>query len=541
MISQNKIIIVSIIIILPILCQITRKIFPYNKSNKFRYFDNFFYYSSSNNISLKDNHTQNMIQIQEYRHSRVFINTKNNKINFYITLSQRNSYDDKGIKFSFILDINNFSNATINNYSFNYSEKIINESLFFSFTQKLSNKDKKEAHLLKYISIGMNNAFNDFEASFIFDTFDLNLNLKKEKLTFRFFYLVGTFLNCILYFIVLSFFLNEKGYNLQNISITFLIIIRARLVSLIQYDLINLYEYGPPILKYLFFYFYLLIHGEILIDFNDIIALIISFIYFIMVLCMFSLLYDNDDNYLYSFENKIINGVVIQTNNSKVKNFFIRINFQFINILDVIFFYFSSNYSIIPLYIGLIIALLKHLSQREALNIKYKLFAIKFYSIGILFFALSLFFNNIIQKSIQLDDIFDKSKYIAFILVLYIILIIVIKNEIKFSFVMEDDFNKLNILNNEFCSICLNNFKNSDNGRNIFCMISELDNIHVTKCKHYFHEICLFDWRIRKNICPNCRTTLEIPKFYYFYSYFPIKLNDTMIIDLPSIIKSFLK
>jgi len=221
--------------------------------------------------------------------------------------------------FSFLLDLNKSSNATINNYSFNFSEKITNENLFFEFTQILSNKDIRESHLLKYISIGMNNAFNDFEASFIFDTFDLNLNLKKEKLTIRFFYLVGVFLNCILYFIVSSFFLNEKGYNLQNISITFLIIIRARLVNLIKYDFRILYEYSPPILKYLFFYCYLLIHGEILIDLNDIIALIISFIYFIMSLCIFSFMINNDDNYLYSFKNKIINGVVIQTSNSKVK------------------------------------------------------------------------------------------------------------------------------------------------------------------------------------------------------------------------------
>ena len=229
MISQNKIIIFSIIIILTILCQITRKIFPYNR---LRYFDNFFYYSSSNNITLKENHTQNMLQFQEYRHSRAFINTESNKINFYITLSQRNSYDDKRIILSILLDLNKSSNATINNYSFNFSEKITNENLFFEFTQILSDKDIRESHLLKYISIGMNNAFNDLEASFIFDTFDLNLNLKKEILTIRFFYLVGVFLNCILYFIVSSFFLNEKGYNLQNISIAFLIIIRARLVNL---------------------------------------------------------------------------------------------------------------------------------------------------------------------------------------------------------------------------------------------------------------------------------------------------------------------
>jgi len=105
---------------------------------------------------------------------------------------------------------------------------------------------------------------------------------------------------------------------------------------------------------------------------------------------------------------------------------------------------------------------------------------------------------------------------------------------------MKDDINKSKILNKEYCSICLSNFKITDNGRNIFCMINEQDNIHITKCEHYFHEVCLFNWRIRKNVCPNCRTILEIPKFYYFYSYFPLKLNNIMLKDLYFAIKLFI-
>ena len=263
MIGQNKIIILSAIIILPILCKITRKIFPPYSSNKFRSFDSFSYYSSSNNISLKDNHTQNMLAIQEYQHSRVFIKTKHNKIKLYISLSQGSSYEDKKIIFYIDLDINNLSNITINNYSFIYSEILANEKVFLKLIQNnLYDNKEEEAHLLKNISIEIHNSYKDFMALLIFDTFDLNLNLKKEKLTFRFFYLLGAFLNFILYFIIIAFFINENYYNLKNISITFLVIIRAKIVQSIVNDLKCFEKVGLPIHKYLLFYCHLLIYRE---------------------------------------------------------------------------------------------------------------------------------------------------------------------------------------------------------------------------------------------------------------------------------------
>ena len=209
MINQNKIIFLSVIIILPILCQISRIIFQSNSSNKFRNFDSFSYYYSSNKISLKDNLTQNMLPIQEYQYSRVFIKTKYNKINLLITLSKGSLYEDQRIEFDIDLDINNTSNVTINNYSFIYSGKLVNENVLRKLIQDILFDKKEETHL-KNISIEIYNSFKDLEA----------------LLTFRFFYLVRVALNGVLYYIILTFFRNEKGYILQNISIAFLIIIR---------------------------------------------------------------------------------------------------------------------------------------------------------------------------------------------------------------------------------------------------------------------------------------------------------------------------
>ena len=370
MISQINIIFLSVIFVLPILCQISRKIFPSHRFNKFRNFDSFSYYSSSNNISLKDNHTQNILPIQEYQHSRVFIKTKYNKIKFLITLSQGSLYEDQKIEFAIDLDINNTSNVTINNYSFIYSGNLVNENVLLKLTQE-NLFDKDETHLLKNVSIEIYNSFKDFEALLIFDTFDLNLKSEKEKLKFRFFYLVRTFFNCTLYFIILVFFMNEKGYNLQNISITFLIIIRSKIIVLFTYNLIYIFKVEPPIHKYLFFYCHLLIYGEFLINLTDIIILILLFFIYFLFLGIFILMFENDENYIYSFRNKMINGVITETDDLKVKYHLFEIIISYNGMILIYYLCENPNNSIIPLYIGLIIAILKHLSQREVISIKY--------------------------------------------------------------------------------------------------------------------------------------------------------------------------
>jgi hypothetical protein len=46
------------------------------------------------------------------------------------------------------------------------------------------------------------------------------------------------------------------------------------------------------------------------------------------------------------------------------------------------------------------------------------------------------------------------------------------------------------------CSICLNNFNNSDN-------------ISITNCEHYFHNECLEEWGKYKPECPMCKKEIE--------------------------------
>ena len=87
---------------------------------------------------------------------------------------------------------------------------------------------------------------------------------------------------------------------------------------------------------------------------------------------------------------------------------------------------------------------------------------------------------------------------------------------------MKKDFEKLKLLDEKCCSICLKNFDSDKNKINrLFCKVTQDENIHKTSCNHYFHERCLFNWRKYKNICPVCRKPLKIPNYYYFYDETP--------------------
>jgi hypothetical protein len=46
------------------------------------------------------------------------------------------------------------------------------------------------------------------------------------------------------------------------------------------------------------------------------------------------------------------------------------------------------------------------------------------------------------------------------------------------------------------CSICLNNFENTDK-------------ITITNCEHYFHSDCLEEWGKYKPECPMCKKEIE--------------------------------
>jgi hypothetical protein len=83
-------------------------------------------------------------------------------------------------------------------------------------------------------------------------------------------------------------------------------------------------------------------------------------------------MFENDENYIYSFRNKMINGVITETDDLKVKYHLFEIIISYNGMILIYYLCENPNNSIIPLYIGLIIAILKHLSQREVINIKYK-------------------------------------------------------------------------------------------------------------------------------------------------------------------------
>lgn len=44
------------------------------------------------------------------------------------------------------------------------------------------------------------------------------------------------------------------------------------------------------------------------------------------------------------------------------------------------------------------------------------------------------------------------------------------------------------------CSICMDNFDN---------------NYVLTKCNHYYHKDCIYEWLKLKVICPNCKSNFE--------------------------------
>ena len=97
-----------------------------------------------------------------------------------------------------------------------------------------------------------------------FEDFDIIMDLKKEKFTYKFFYLFESFITLIFNFLLCGNILSIEEYNMQNISIIFLLIIRKKLVLQFIYRNLDFFHIGTPIFKIFTFYFYLLINGELI-------------------------------------------------------------------------------------------------------------------------------------------------------------------------------------------------------------------------------------------------------------------------------------
>lgn len=509
------------ILILPILCFITRRLSPPLYSNNLREFNEKSFYAPFNKIIIKNNSKNNELNIQDYNNTRIFFETQNNKIILDLTFSKENYYEEKRIHSSIILNINKSSNITFINNSFHYEENFENKSLNIQFKKiKESFHPKKIKYFLKFISIKFDNNYNNLECELFFDDLYIKLNLNKEKFTYKFFYILESLINQIYFFIILCINLDNKN-NLQNISIIFLLIIRSKIFLSIIDRIIDLYIIGFPFFKTLFFYFHLLIYGELLLSITD---FVIIFILFLFLICLFNylqILKDNDGNYFYCFNNKIQNNkIVINTNKPlNLSNFYIKFG---IILCIVETFEFTNNiyFKFIPFYISLVLAIIKHLLQREVMSLKDKDFCISFYFYGVITYSYYLFIFNI-GKFYRIKCAFSIFPFIIALL-LYLLLNYIISNNYKIKNAMKEDFEKLKNLKKECCSICLEDFKyNKYNENKLFCKVTQEDNIHKTSCNHYFHEKCLFIWRKNQNICPICKKRLDTPNFYYFYDYIP--------------------
>ena len=126
-ILKNNIFLVFIII-LPILCFITRKISqPLYSIPFFELNDNSFF--GIGKVNIKSNPSEQWIYNIEdiYNNTRLFIETKYNKIILYFTFSQSKYYDDYDFSFYVTLIINDSFLTRDNDYIF-YSEDFYNNS-----------------------------------------------------------------------------------------------------------------------------------------------------------------------------------------------------------------------------------------------------------------------------------------------------------------------------------------------------------------------------------------------------------------------------
>lgn len=506
--------------LLPIICSIIRIISPSIKSNYFKGFNKKSYFSSTKNfIPKNDSQSIENLKINNYNNTRIFFETKYNKIKLYLTFSTENYYDDNSIKFSIYLNSNDSTNISLNNNFLNYSQNFKNNLMNVKFIETNDNIFKtQKKYIIKFISINFESNYSNLYCNISFDDFDLILYLQEEKYTFRFFYLLESIINQIVIFTIICLNIENTDHNMQNISLIFWLIIRAKIIISIIYRLIDIFEVGLPIFKLLNSYFHLLIYGEFILSLTDFVSISLFILFLINIGNFLQYYNDNQGNYFYSFNNIIENNTIMRSNKSiETKNLYFVFS---IIILIVLIFEYSKNIYLkfIPLYIGIISAIVKYLLQREAMYLKDKQYCISFYFYGVIIYSYYLLIYSI-GKFYRIKNSFSIFPFI-FAILLYFLLEYILNNEYKLTYIMKEDFKKLKEKNHESCCICLKDFEYNENNYNqLFCKISQYDNINKTNCNHYYHEKCLFLWRKHQNVCPICKKQLGLQKYYYFYEY----------------------
>ena len=513
---------IIIIIILPILCFITRKIshplysIPFYELN-----DNSFFGFSE--LKLKNNPLEEWTyKLEYYNNTRLFIETKYNKIILYYTLSDNNYYDDYYLSFKIILNINN-SLLNIDNNSIFYSEYFNNNFIPIKITNNnidIINKyflSKKKSVSLNKIYFDYNKNNSNIKSELLFDDFDLIINLKKEKQTYKFFYLLQNFITSVINNIAFATHFWEN--NFQNINDFFIFVILAK-INVENISIIDLFKVSFPLIKLIIFYPHLLIYGEFTLSISDLVTIILLIWMISLIIIFISLPIELYTNYYHCFNNKIVNGLIVIKNTKNITTNKFIIFFLFLISFNIIFN--SLFIQTIALILTIILTIYKHLTQREVMYQKDIDFSQFFYAIGvgIYFYHLLIYYYG---KYYRIKPFNSSFLYFSILfLVLFLTLIKVIEKQYKLTYIMKKDFEKLKILDKESCAICLKDFiYNKDKVDKIFCKVTQDENIHETACNHYFHERCLFNWRKYRNICPVCRKPLKIPNYHHFYDETP--------------------
>ena len=501
-------------IILPFYCLIIRKI----STSLFYYPFIPFKDKSFYGMAKINNTNENQIMNITFHNARLFITTKCNKLNLYLKFSEYKYYDDYYLSYDISFNLSELS-LIYDDYSFFNANNIKNSS----YIVKKYNVVRNSTNFPYFNNLSLDDfSFKYFqnnktvECDLKFSDFDLSLNLEDEKFTYKFFYLLDISIHVIIHIIVLR----TKFWrsNLQNINSIFIYIVWINVISTSMMYLYDLYQIGIPIFDLFKFYPHLLIYGEFLLSIQDVIILI-STLFSILIPFIYFIIFFISGNYKYYCFNNIIYNIKMNGKEEQEEQDSFKIFLVVSNSYYKIFFSKSVHMLSFPLIIALISTIFKHLKQREIMCKKDKNFTINFYTFGIIIYSYYILVHSL-GKFHRIKPSYAISPFII-IFILYIILLYVLKKEYKFKHAMKKDFDYLRKLNNEVCSICLNNFENNnDRIGKYFCRASENDNIHKTTCNHYFHEKCMFNWRKHGNICPTCKTPLTITD-YYFYDEIP--------------------
>ena len=509
-------IVLEIIIILPNICYITRKIYKPLYSNPLIELNDISFFGVADFIN------SNEIFKSDHNNTRLFIETKNDKIILYFTFSRHKYYEDCGFSFDITLDVNKINKSSLlfnDNNSINFYANLKNDSNIV----KIKDYDKSLfSNIFSRKEISLKNLYltyiknsSDFLCDIFLEDIWIILNLKKERYTYKLYYLLEILINTLINIALFNANLLEN--NFQNIYYLFTYVIWAQ-IYFSNCHLYNFYKLGIPIFKLLVFYFHLLIYGEFILSISDMMTLILL-IWYICAEVVFALsIFEIEKNYYYCYNNKISNNqIVMKKSNDKFKYSYLT----FIFLVLSIDFPFRSVYTkTIPLILIIVLTIFYHLTKREVMYQKDNDFCIRLYTSGIVLYSYYLIVYNL-GKFYKIKPTFAIFPFVI-ILILFIILIKVVKEEYKFKYVMKKDFERLKKLDKDCCSICLRNFIYDKNKADKFiCKVSQDENIHQTTCNHYFHEKCLFLWRKHRNICPVCRLPLLVPKYYFFYDEIP--------------------